>query len=63
MQTDLDDRIDALYQLKLDDFTAARNALAKEVRGADAATLRALKKPTALARGDPWGAPSVEYYA
>jgi hypothetical protein len=36
--------IDRLYQLPLDEFTAARNALAKE-SGAAAAEIRALQKP------------------
>jgi hypothetical protein len=37
-------RIDRLYQLPLDEFTAARNALAKESGGAGA-EIRALQKP------------------
>jgi len=40
----LDARIDQLYQLPLEEFTSARNALAKEA-GADAARVRALTKP------------------
>ena len=40
----LDAQIDRLYQLPLDEFTAARNALAKE-SGAAAAEIRALQKP------------------
>jgi len=36
--------IDTLYQLPLDEFTAARNALAK-ASGKDAGTIRALEKP------------------
>jgi hypothetical protein len=40
----LDAQIDGLYQLPLDEFTAARNALAK-VSGAAAAEIRALQKP------------------
>lgn len=43
--TTLDDRIDQLYQLPLDQFTAARNALAKEA-GARAAEVKKLEKPT-----------------
>ncbi len=39
-----DDEIDRLYQLPLEEFTAARNALAKE-RGPDGADVRALQKP------------------
>jgi hypothetical protein len=45
----LDDQIDDLYKLPLDQFTAARNALAKTVRGADATRVRTLAKPTAVA--------------
>jgi hypothetical protein len=41
----LDAEIDRLYQLPLDEFTAARNALAKQAAGADAARVRALGKP------------------
>jgi hypothetical protein len=40
----LDAKIDQLYQLPLDKFTSARNALAREA-GADAAKVRALVKP------------------
>jgi hypothetical protein len=40
----LDAKIDRLYQLPLEEFTSARNALAKEA-GADAADIRALSKP------------------
>lgn len=45
---DLDAAIDRLYQLPLAEFTAARNALAKEERG-DAAQIRALEKPVLAA--------------
>jgi len=44
-----DDRIDELYRGPLNDFTAARNALVKEHRGADASRLRKLAKPTVVA--------------
>ena len=44
----LDAQIDGLYQLPLDEFTAARNALAKE-SGAAAAEIRALQKPPVAA--------------
>lgn len=48
-----DDRLDALYGLPLDEFTPARDALAKELRGSgerDAADwVKALKKPSATA--------------
>jgi hypothetical protein len=53
MATELDDRIDALYGLSLDRFTAERDALAKELRAAgeagDAATVKALRKPVVSA--------------
>ena len=47
----LDDRIDRLYQIPLDEFTAARNALAKEVagEGGHADDIRKLAKPPAAA--------------
>jgi hypothetical protein len=44
----LDDRIDQLYQLPLDEFTAARNALAKEA-GDRAAEVKKLEKPNLAA--------------
>ena len=46
----LDSEIDALYQKPLDQFTAARNTLAKTLAGADAARVRKLPKPTVV----PW---------
>jgi len=46
----LDDRIDALYQLPPGEFTAARTALAKSLSGAEAAAVKALKKPASV----PW---------
>ena len=46
----LDRQIDELYQLPLGEFTAARNALAKTVGGADASRLKRLEKPTVV----PW---------
>jgi hypothetical protein len=46
----LDAEIDKLYQLPLADFTAARNALAKTVKGDDAARVKRLEKPTVV----PW---------
>ena len=46
----LDRQIDELYQLPLGEFTAARNALAKTVGGADAALVKRLEKPTVV----PW---------
>jgi hypothetical protein len=44
----LDDEIDRLYQLPLDEFTAARNALAKEA-GPKAAEIKRLEKPNSAA--------------
>ena len=46
----LDGKIDELYQRPLDDFTTARNALAKTLSGAEAASVRKLAKPTVV----PW---------
>ena len=43
-----DAEIDRLYQLPLDEFTAARNALAKKA-GADGASIRSLTKPPVAA--------------
>jgi hypothetical protein len=40
----IDEQIDSIYQLPLDEFTAARNALAKEA-GPAAAEVKALQKP------------------
>jgi hypothetical protein len=45
-----DTDIDKLYQLPLADFTAARNALAKTLKGEQAATVKRLEKPTLV----PW---------
>jgi hypothetical protein len=45
----LDQQIDDLYQVPLADFTRARNALMKSVRGADATRVRTLAKPTVVA--------------
>jgi hypothetical protein len=41
----LEQEIDRLYQLPLAEFTAARNALAKQTGGGEAARIRALTKP------------------
>ena len=46
----LDSEIDALYYKPLDEFTSARNALAKTLAGDDAARVRKLPKPTVV----PW---------
>jgi hypothetical protein len=48
MAKGIDAEIDRLYQLPLDEFTAARNALAKSA-GADAARVRVLQKPPVAA--------------
>ena len=45
----LDAEIDDLYRLPLAEFTRARNALVKTVRGADATRVRTLEKPTVVA--------------
>ena len=42
----LDQEIDKLYQLPLKEFTPARNAVAKEAGGGDAAQVKALQKPS-----------------
>ncbi len=57
--TDLDRRIDALYQSPPAAFTGARNALAKTVSGAEASRIRQLKKPTAV----PWAVSQVFWKA
>ena len=44
-----DDEIDQLFQLPPGEFTGARNALAKSRRGADAAAVRELEKPSIAA--------------
>ena len=46
----LDSQIDDLYRLPLGEFTAARNALAKTLSGADATLVKKLEKPTVV----PW---------
>jgi hypothetical protein len=45
----LDKHIDELYAQPLEAFTAARNALAKTLSGADAAEVKRLKKPAVAA--------------
>jgi hypothetical protein len=55
----LDAQIDRLYQLALDEFTAARNALAKALTGADAALVKKLAKPTVV----PWAVNQVYWRA
>jgi hypothetical protein len=46
----LESKIDDLYRGALDEFTAARNALAKTLSGAEAARVRKLAKPSVV----PW---------
>jgi hypothetical protein len=46
----LDQQIDDLYKQPLDQFTRARNELAKSLKGDDAKRVRALAKPTVV----PW---------
>jgi len=46
----LESEVDRLYQLPLGEFTAARNALAKTLKGDEAARVKALAKPTVV----PW---------
>ncbi len=46
----LESKIDDLYRGPLDEFTAARNALAKTLSGAEAARVRKLPKPSLV----PW---------
>lgn len=43
---DLQAELDRLYSLPLDEFTAARNEIAKNADGDDAKTIKALKKPS-----------------
>lgn len=54
----LDDRIDELYALPLADFTAARNALAKSIRGPEGAQVKRLEKPTVV----PWAVNQVYWH-
>ena len=55
----LDSSIDALYQQPLNEFTQARNTLAKSLSGADAKRVRALVKPTLV----PWAVNQVYWRA
>jgi hypothetical protein len=43
------DAVDELFQVPLNEFTARRNALARTLSGADAASVRALTKPSVVA--------------
>jgi hypothetical protein len=45
----VESQIDALYALPLPQFTAARNALAKSLKGDDAASVKRLEKPVTVA--------------
>lgn len=51
--------VDALYQKPLDEFTAARNALAKTLSGDEAALVRKLAKPTVV----PWAVNQLYWHA
>jgi hypothetical protein len=55
----LESQIDDLYRGALDEFTAARNALAKTLTGADAARVRKLAKPSIV----PWTVNQVYWRA
>ena len=56
---DLESTIDGLYRQRLGEFTAARNALAKTLTGADAKHVRQLAKPTVV----PWAVNQVYWRA
>ncbi len=49
MPDPLDSALDRLYGVPLDEFTATRNTLAKELTGDDARQVKALKKPNIAA--------------
>jgi len=49
MASDLDSALDRLYGAPLDEFTQARNRLAKELTGDDAKQVKTLKKPNLAA--------------
>src|SRR5262245_30739136 len=49
MSSTLESKIDALYQQPPGEFVAARTALAGTLAGADAARVKRLEKPTAVA--------------
>lgn len=48
-ESTLETQIDELYQLPLSEFTAARNALAKSLKGGERDRVKHLQKPTAVA--------------
>ena len=54
-----DEQIDDLYRGPLSEFTAARNAIVKTLRGADASRVRKLAKPTSVA----WAVNQVYWHA
>ena len=55
----LDPKIDDLYKVPLEEFTVARAALAKTLKGADAHLVKRLQKPTIV----PWAANQVYWKA
>ena len=55
----LDPKIDDLYKVPLEEFTVARAALAKTLKGADAQLVKRLQKPTIV----PWAANQVYWKA
>jgi hypothetical protein len=56
---DLDSAIDELYQKPLNEFTPARNALAKTLKGADASRVRKLAKPIVV----PWAVNQLYWHS
>lgn len=59
MSSALESQIDGLYRVPLDEFVAARNALAKSLDAADARHVRKLPKPTVV----PWAVNQVYWRA
>src|SRR4051794_14456359 len=55
----LDSSIDELYRGPLSDFVAARNALAKTLKGEDAKQVKQLQKPTTVA----WAANQLYWHS
>jgi hypothetical protein len=55
----LDQQIDDLYRKPLDEFIAARSALARELKGEDAQRVKQQKKPTVV----PWAVNQVYWHA
>lgn len=56
--SDLDTRIDQLYALPAGEFVAARTALAKSLKGEDAARVKRLQKPTSV----PWAVNQIYWH-